>query len=472
MTKHVNKQAMLESLPPEWPQDVMPDIRAAVSARSEKIVALDDDPTGTQTVYDTPVLTQWGEDQLRREFDLPAPLVYLLTNSRSLPQSQAVALNTEIGNRLRGAAQASGRPLTVISRSDSTLRGHYPAEVDALGAALGGNFDATFIIPAFFDGGRYTIDDVHYVAEGDTLIPAGETPFARDAAFGYHESNLRAWVAEKSQGRISAEQVSSVSIETIRRGGPDALAEQIKNLPPGSVCVINAASRRDLAVAALGMIRNEAIGKRFLYRTAATFVAVRAGLETRPLLTPADLKLPDSGGGLIVVGSYVPRTTAQLDHLLTHTAIRRVEISTNKLLGDQAQADEIERAVYLAEAALQEGCDVALYTSRELITGSDADSSLHIGQRISDSLVKIARNISVRPRFVLAKGGITSSDIATKGLDVVRASVLGQILPGIPVWQVGEESRHPGLVYIVFPGNVGGEDAITNVLTRLQAAGD
>lgn len=471
MAEYVNKQALLESLPPEWPQDVMPDIRAAISVRGEKIVVLDDDPTGTQTVYDTVVLTQWHEDQLRREFDLPDTLVYLLTNSRSLPQSQAVALNTEIGSRLRAAAKAVGRPLTVISRSDSTLRGHYPAEVDALAEAFGGVFDATFIIPAFFDGGRYTINDVHYVAEGDKFIPAGETPFARDAAFGYHASNLRAWVYEKSQGRIPIDQVASISIETIRRGGPDAVTEQIQNLHPGSVCVINAASRHDLAVAALGMIRNEAAGKRFLYRTAATFVAARAGLEARPLLTARDLKLPENGGGLIVVGSYVPKTTAQLNHLLANTAIQRVEISTNKLLDDQTQSGEIERVVHLAETALRESCDVVLYTSRELITGSDVDSSLHIGQRISDSLVEIVRSITVRPRFVLAKGGITSSDVATKGLDVVRASVLGQILPGIPVWQIGEESRHPGLVYIVFPGNVGGEDAITEVLTRLQATG-
>lgn len=60
------------------------------------------------------------------------------------------------------------------------------------------------------------------------------------------------------------------------------------------------------------------------------------------------------------------------------------------------------------------------------------------------------------------------TDIATLGVHVVRAGVRGQILSGVPVWELGEESRFPALTYIVFPGNVGGNDALTEVFTRLK----
>ena len=111
---------------------------------------------------------------------------------------------------------------------------------------------------------------------------------------------------------------------------------------------------------------------------------------------------------------------------------------------------------------------MVVFTSRQLFTGADAASSLAIGQRVSEGLVAIARSLTTQPRYILAKGGITSSDIATQGLTVRRALVIGQILPGIPVWQLGPESRFPGLVYIVFPGNVGGPEALAEIVAKLK----
>ena len=118
--------------------------------------------------------------------------------------------------------------------------------------------------------------------------------------------------------------------------------------------------------------------------------------------------------------------------------------------------------------ALRSGADVVLFTSRQLVTGTDANASLSISQRVSAGLVAIVQALTVRPRYILAKGGITSSDVATQGLGVQRAMVLGQVLPGVPVWQLGPETRHPGLSYIVFPGNVGGPDALGSVVTALR----
>jgi uncharacterized protein YgbK (DUF1537 family) len=233
---------------------------------------------------------------------------------------------------------------------------------------------------------------------------------------------------------------------------------------------VNAASDRDLAVVVGGLLAAEAVGRRFMYRTAASFVPMRAGLARRPLLSAADLHLPASGGGLVVVGSYVPKTSGQLAALLARPGMRSVEVSVHALLSDN-EREEIARAAGVAERALWHGDDIVIYTGRTLVTGVDATSSLAIGRRVSDGLSAIVRAIATRPRYLIAKGGITSSDVATKGLNVKRAMVLGQILAGVPVWQLGPESRHPGMAYIVFPGNVGGPEALAETVAALSRKG-
>jgi uncharacterized protein YgbK (DUF1537 family) len=459
---------LLNSLPPIWPNDPQPAIAAALRARQEKVVVLDDDPTGTQTVHGIPVLTEWSVPALRTELANDLPVCFLLTNSRSLPLRQAQALNTTIGRHLRQAAQQAQKRFVVVSRSDSTLRGHFPGEVAALATALEQDFDAWLLIPFFQEGGRYTIGDVHYVAEGETLVPAGETEFARDATFGYRASNLRQWVEEKTAGRVPAATVASVSLDDLRRGGPERVVAQLTALSHGRLCVINAANRRDLEVFTSGLLTAEAQGKRFLYRTAASFVPIRAGIAPRALLTPAEVATADTGGGLIVVGSHVPRTTSQLEHLLRQPGVQQVEIDVNALLSDTQRLDTIARTAREVDTGLRDGQDMVLFTSRQLVTGADAISSLSLSQRVSEGVVAIVQALSVRPRYILAKGGITSSDVATQGLGVRRALVLGQILPGVPVWQLGPETHHPGLSYIVFPGNVGGPEALGQIVTALR----
>ena len=177
----------------------------------------------------------------------------------------------------------TGRDYTVISRSDSTLRGHFPLETDVLAEALGESEAVCLVIPYFLEGGRWTVDDVHYVVDGDTWTPAAETPFAKDAVFGFQSSHLRQWVEEKTNGVHPAETVGSISLETIR-SGPDAVTDQLMSFPAGSVGIINALTMRDIEVVVAAILDAEAQGKRFLYRTAASFVRARAGLANKPLL--------------------------------------------------------------------------------------------------------------------------------------------------------------------------------------------
>ncbi len=466
MNTRLSKSEVFASLPPIWPEDVKPLIRKFLAERPEhKLVVLDDDPTGTQTVHDVPILTSWDRQTLLGEFNQPGPCFYILTNSRSLTAEQAKLLNQEIAEALRFAAD--GKSFTVVSRSDSTLRGHFPLETDVLDEELG-PFDATLLIPYFEAGGRYTIGDIHYVAEGDQLTPASSTPFAKDAVFGYQKSNLREWVEEKTQGRVQAADVSSISLETIRTGGPQAVCAHLMSLPKGTTCIVNAAAPSDIDVFAAGLLHAEKVGRRYLIRSAAQIVAARLGLETRHLLTGDDLNAAGHHGGLIVVGSYVPKTTEQLTHLLDHTDIDRIELPVAALLDKAQRGEVINQAVEKMHDAIRANRDIIIFTSRTLITGSDSASNLQIGNCVSAALVEIVKRLEVCPRYLLAKGGITSSDVATKGLGIKRGIVIGQILPGVPVWRAGDESRFPGLVYVVFPGNVGSHSALTDSANRFS----
>jgi uncharacterized protein YgbK (DUF1537 family) len=464
----IDKNRLLETLPPEWPVDLLPAIREQVESHGPKVVVLDDDPTGTQTVHGVPVLMEWTLEVLRDELRDGSSAFYVLTNSRSLPLPQARALNAEIGRNLVAAGHQANRSFVVISRSDSTLRGHFPGEVEALAEGLQQDFDAWLLIPFFLEGGRYTVNDIHYVSDGDRLVPAGQTEFARDSAFGYRASNLREWVQEKTEGRIPARSVESISLEDIRQGGPGQVAERLLALARGSVCAVNAACYRDLEVFTLGLLTAEGRGKRFLYRTAASMARVRAGIGSRPLLTTRDLEMPVAGGGLVVVGSHVARSTVQLQELLSATGLMSMEVKVDAMLDDRRRTEEIERVGGFARAGLSRGQDVLLYTSRALLLGSDPESSLAVSGRVSSGLIEIVQGIPEHPRYIVAKGGITSSDLATKALGVKRAEVLGQILPGVPVWRLGSESRYPAMPYIVFPGNVGGPRALAEVLEILR----
>ena len=464
------KSATFAALLPVWPAELQARVQAAARAADRTLVVLDDDPTGTQTVHNVPVVTRWNVETLRAELRRAAPCFFVLTNSRSLPSAAACELSLDVARNLRTASALARRDFTLVSRSDSTLRGHFPAETDALSDVCG-PFDATILAPYFEAGGRYTLDNIHYVAEGDTLVPAGETPFARDAAFGYRHSDLREWVEEKSAGRIRACDVQSLSLDELRRGGPEAARAALLELPQGCVCVANLCAPRDAEVLAAATLAAEHAGKKYLYRTGASFVSARLGLAPRPLLNTGDLTNAGDGGGLVVVGSHVPRTTLQLERLLaSEPAPRRVELDVGSLLDPARREDLLGEAAVRMAVALTAGEDVLVFTSRSLIGGADASASLDIGRRVSDALVALMRGLKATPRFVIAKGGITSSDIATRGLGVVRAMVRGQILPGVPVWQLGPESRFPGLNYVVFPGNVGDPDALTAAFTILSRA--
>ena len=471
----IHKDKLLATLPPEWPEtDLRARIRDATITSGRKVVVLDDDPTGTQTVHGLPVLTGWTPEALAAAWDEAKTTFYVLTNSRRYPLAKAAAMNREIAQNLCQVARARDAEPVVVSRSDSTLRGHYPGEVStlrqALEADLGVRYDGVVIVPFFLEGGRLTVNDVHWVQTGVVLTPAALTEFARDPTFGYHHSDLREWVAEKSEGRVPADTVECIGLRGLREGGPDAVTRRLLQLEDRRVIVVNAATYRDLEVFVWGVMRAEDQGRRFLFRTAASFVQVRGGVPDRGLLIPEELGTAGRGrqaGGLTVVGSYVQRTTLQLSAALELEGALGLELRVAQILDPASRAREVDRALNRVERELRRGQDVLLLTSRELVVPAGVPQ-LRVAQRVSDALVEVLRRLSVRPAYLIGKGGITSSDLATGGLGVRKAQVLGQIVPGVPVWRLGPESKYPGLPYVVFPGNVGGPGALAQAIRILR----
>jgi uncharacterized protein YgbK (DUF1537 family) len=477
---------LLAAYPPERRVDAAEVLRSG-GVPDRVLVVLDDDPTGTQSVADLPVLTRWEEEDFRWAFTPTAaghraPAVYVLTNSRSLDPDDAAARNRECVTNALAAATATGTEVGFVSRSDSTLRGHYPLEPDVIAETLarvaGRQTDGVVIVPAFPEAGRVTIGGVHYMrGNGGTLTPVAETEFAQDATFGYRASELARYVEEKSSGRFSAADVTVLDLALVR-GGAAGIADALAPARDSQPTVADIVTENDFRSLSLGLAEAERRGKKLLYRVGPPFGRARIGQEARGPLSREEIfpgtAANKASGGLVVVGSHVGLTTRQLAVLKEqHRGARSIELSVEALLapdGGQAHVEETAAAVV---RALAEG-DVILQTSRLLVRSDDPEESLRIARLVSAAVVAVVnRTVHARPpRFVVAKGGITSSDVAAHGLEIRRAMVRGPMLPGIVSLWEPVDGPAKGIPYVVFAGNVGDDQSLAAVVRTLGSASE
>ena len=440
-------------------------------AFDRKIIVLDDDPTGVQTVNGIHVYTDWTEESIAAGFAEENRMFFILTNSRAFQTAQTEAEHRTIAARVAAEARRTGKEFMLISRSDSTLRGHYPLETVTLARTLeesGERIDGEVLMPFFKEGGRFTIGDVHYVQEGAELTPAGDTEFARDKTFGYTASNMKEYIEEKTQGAFRAADVVSISLDDLRAMRVDVIIKQLMAITDFRKVIVNAVDYVDVKVFAIAMIRAMKAGKHFLFRTAAAWTKVIGGVTDKPLLRRDELVVPgNANGGLIIIGSHVKKTTEQFEKLRELDAVKFIEFNHLLVLDTPRLEEELQRIIRETEDAIRHGMTVAVYTGRKRFDAGSEEESLRVSVQISDALTSIVRRLSVQPAFLIAKGGITSSDVGTKGLSVRRALVLGQVAPGIPVWQTGAESKFPGMSYIIFPGNVGAVETLRDMVKML-----
>mgnify|MGYP000002787867 FL=1 len=428
-----------------------------------KIIVLDDDPTGSQTVHSCLLLTRWDVATLNEALADTAPLFFVLTNTRGMSAERASAVTREVCRNLKQALSGKDIHPIFVSRSDSTLRGHYPVETDVMAEELG-PFDAHFLVPAFFEGGRFTRDSVHYLRSSGKEIPVHETEFARDSVFGYRHSYLPDYVQEKTRGRIKAAAVRRFLLADLRGG----VQNQLRGLTGNTCVVVDAETQDDLNRFAADLLQAAASGKRFLFRSAASLLTALAGLPPQPVPAAAMAQYVRAGKpGAVIVGSHVPKTTSQLHELLKLPVVAPIEVDVQRLPQDHTVlfADVLKRASAMHDV----GRTPVIFTSRTERAFPDQAARLAFGEQVSGFLMDVVRSLPKTLGFLIAKGGITSNDVLSHGLALRTARLLGQLLPGVSVVRCPQDHpRFADMPVVIFPGNVGDEGALATACQRLS----
>jgi len=403
------------------------------SINGVKMVVLDDDPTGIQTVHGCLLITQWDEASIREAFNDEQPFFYILTNTRAMTRQDAEKVTREAMEAVVKVNKEFGFRLIIVSRSDSCLRGHFPLETDVMRQVLTAHgvsvADKTPFCPAFIEAGRLTIDGVHYMKDGDRLIPVSETEFARDNVFAYHTSVLANYIREKGAN-------------------------------PDDYTIVNAQSYDELYAFASKLLEDFGEkGDAIVIRSSSSLPKAISGIADIPLLDRSMLQR--EGVGCFVVGSHVKKTTRQLECLLAAEGTCAIEVDVQRIL-DDADALMLETQDTIQQV-VDNHLTPVIYTSRQEIRLDDANQRQHLGQQVSDFLVDIVRRLPYTPSYLVGKGGITSNDILTKGLAIRSARVMGQVVPSVPCVMTRE------FPYIIFPGNVGTEQSLREVYEKLRA---
>ena len=431
-----------------------------------KIIVLDDDPTGSQTVHSCLLLLKWDVPTLLLGLQADSPIFFVLTNTRSLTPQAAAAVTTEVCQNLKQALALSNIDnFLLVSRSDSTLRGHYPLETNVIAEQLG-PFDAHFLTPAFFEGGRITVDSTHYIESAGRRIPTHETEFARDSVFAYSSSYLPSYVEEKTEGAITADEVVRLTLPEIRKGTFD----QLMVLEHNRCVAVDGEGASDFNQFAADLLAASAQGKRFLFRSAAGLLSALAALPPQP--TPATKMSQTVRGplGAVIVGSHVKKTTQQLLQLLKQPTTVGIEVDVTQIKADNAQSVDTLLKDILARvhAAHAQSKTPVIYTSREELTFADKARRLAFGESVSALLMAVVQSLPQSLGFLISKGGITSNDILSKGLSLTSVKLLGQVVPGVSVVTTpSDHALFPNLPVVLFPGNVGDENALALAYQRL-----
>jgi uncharacterized protein YgbK (DUF1537 family) len=407
-----------------------------------KIVVLDDDPTGTQSATGVTVLLDSSADILTealRDNDS----VYVQTNSRAISEADAVALVSRVRSDALEAAARLQDEVRFVLRGDSTLRGHVFAESETFAS----DQSIMIFVPAFPDGGRTTVDGMHLVRIDGRQVPADQTEYAADPVFPFAHSRLDEYVAEKSNRHGIL-----VPLRDVHRG---ALVEVLRDAPAGSVVLPDVSDNADIAIIAEAISAAQLAGRDIVVRCAAPLAAALAGVASKSLL-PTPL-LAEPRPTLLVCGSHTMGATHQLASVIDIWG-EPIAVDTESALLDSATAGDAVAAA--ASLQLNERGLAIIMSER---TRLSAHNTLEHGQRVMEALTTAVHTIAPEVSVVIAKGGITSADVARIGLGARTARVLGQILPGVSVWELQTFDGRE-ILYVVVPGNVGEADTLTKVL--------
>ncbi len=447
-----------------------------------KIIIFDDDPTGSQTVYGCPLLLTWDEPTLEKAFTNSSPLIFILANTRSLSSVLAVKKTREICSSIKEFFLRQGYSKDdyfYISRGDSTLRGHGVLEPAILAEELG-PFHATFHIPAFLEGGRTTENGIHYL----NGIPVHATDFGRDNIFGFSTSDLAKWIEEKSFGKIKAENILHVGIKQLdmafnNEDGFKSLLSFLSQLENNTSVVVDAKLPHHLETLARA-IKVVSKEKRFLFRTAASFINSLSGLPPNSKDTSDLVSLKSKNNefeykpGLIMVGSHVKLATDQLEILLKDNACEGLEIPVSKLF-DIFNLEDCQNTILALEhillSKINDILDMkkvpVLYTTREEMKFSSYSKRIKFGLELAEFMAILVSKVTNKLGYIISKGGITTHLLLQQGLNFKQVDLQGQILPGLSI--VTSNSDHYDLPVVTFPGNLGNDKTLLESFRLMES---
>ncbi len=443
-----------------------------------KFVVIDDDPTGSQTVHDCLLLLKWDYSTLIKGFESESNLFFILANTRSLSENDAKLTIEEICKNLKTvmASKAYAEEIIFISRGDSTLRGHNFLEPSALNNCLG-PFDATFHIPAFIEGKRFTINGSHFVDK----IPINQTIFARDEIFGYETNDVKNLLFQKSKSQINLDDIQNLflsDLEILNDEENNIVFNTLKKLKNNKHVIVDVENYSQLKKFSL-IIKKLIKQKKFLFRTAASFISSITERKSNPQddMFFSNLRIKNKEEsflpGLVIVGSYVELSTIQLKNLLEISTCEPIELDVFEFFRiTSSESNQKKRNLFknklLREIrfSFEKGKTPILFTSRKFMSLNYSEQ-FNFYNSLALFIAELVEQLKHEIGYLISKGGITTNVILSNGLNADYVYLEGQILTGISVvtYNIKTDQKLP---IVTHPGNIGTKDSLANIWKVLE----
>ena len=444
-----------------------------------KVIVIDDDPTGSQTVNNCLLLLRWDYSTLVKGFKSKSNLFFILANTRSLSENDAKLRLEDICNSLKKviAKEKFQEELIFISRGDSTLRGHNFLEPKIINDCLG-PFDATFHIPAFIEGKRLTIDGNHFVDN----IPVSKTIFAKDKIFGYETSNIKDLLFQKSKFQINFDDIQNLKLyelKVLESKETNIVFKKLKNLKNNTHLIVDVEDYSQLKKLSLA-VNKLSKEKKFLFRTAASFVSSISDIKSnrkKPFFY-SYLRRRNSENnffpGLIVVGSFIELTTIQLKIFLENSECLAIELDVFEFFRISSLKNNQEQLFLFKNKLLEEirgiikkGNTAVLFTSRKEIALENSSEQINLYNSLAYFISELVADLKNEIGYLVSKGGITSNVILSNGLKASYVYLKGQIINGVSLVNF-KLDNDDNLPIITFPGNIGNQYSLLNVWSILE----
>ena len=446
-----------------------------------KIIIIDDDPTGSQTVNDCNLILRWDYETLFKGLKDCSNFLFILANTRALAEKDVKKRLDQICsslNRVMNNSLFSEEDFVIISRGDSTLRGHNFIEPLIINQLLG-PFDATFYIPAFIECNRITVDGHHFVDN----VPVHKTIFAKDKIFGFNTSNIKELIYEQSHRQININHIEHINIrdfELLDQNQPSNLYMYIKQLENNKRVIVDINDYSQLDNFSK-IIKSLLKRKKFLFRTAASFISSISNFEfnQKDSIYFSQLRRKNNNDqfmkGLIVVGSCVELTNLQLNKVLEISVCKPIEINALKLyelfkFEDNCQKINSKKKLILNSIRfnLSQNFIPILYTSREIVSFKNENNLIRFQHFLSVFISEIVAAIKNEIGYLISKGGITTNTILSHGLEADSVFLEGQILPGISLVTFDLLKQKGKLPIVTFPGNMGNHMSLVKAIEILE----